>query len=124
MTGSQTGFSTFIDSGTQGPGHGGDVTINAQNVQLDTSIINTGTFWANNFGIDATGSAGNINIMANSLNMTGSQLVTDAFSIANLTGQSGNITITAHDINLNLTPITAQAVQQGGAQSSLIYQIS
>ena len=115
MTGSQTGFSTFIDSGTQGPGHGGDVTINAQNVQLDTSIINTGTFWANNFGIDATGSAGNINIMANSLNMTGSQLVTDAFSIANLTGQSGNITITAHDINLNLTPITAQAVQQGGA---------
>jgi filamentous hemagglutinin family protein len=114
MTGSQAGFSPFIDSGTQGPGHGGDVTITAQNVQIDTSLINTGNFLANVFGIDATGSAGNVNISTNSLNVTFSQIVTDAFSFANGTGQSGNINVTAHNINLDTSQFISQGHRQGG----------
>ena len=54
--------STFIDSGIYGPGHGGDVTFNTHNLQIDNSLISTGNFWANNFDIPATGSAGNVYI--------------------------------------------------------------
>jgi len=115
MTGSLEGFSTFIDTGTQGPGNGGDVRITARNVQLDVSLINTGNFFANAFGIDATGSAGNVNIATGSLNMTFSQIDTDAFSFANGTGKSGNITVTAHNMNLDTSQFSAQGHQQGGA---------
>ena len=115
VIGSLEGLTTFIDSGTEGSGHGGDVTIIAQNVHIDLSFINSGNFWANAFGEDVTGSAGNVNISTDSLNLTNSQIVTDAFSFANGTGQSGDITVTAHDISLDISQFSSQGHQRGGA---------
>ena len=115
MTGSQAGSSTFIDSGIYGPGHGGDVTFNTQNVQIDKALISTGNYWANNFDIPATGSAGNVNISTGSLNLTFSQISTVASSFApNGTGRSGDISFTAHDVNLVSSPISAATGQGGG----------
>ena len=37
---------TFIDTGPQGDGRGGDVTINAQTIEMTGATISTGTFTA------------------------------------------------------------------------------
>jgi filamentous hemagglutinin family protein len=87
----------FIDSGTQGPGNGGDVNVTARNILLNQTEISTGDFRARNLPIeqDVTGSGGNIKITADSLDMTLTTITTDAFG-----GHGGDITLAVGDIQM------------------------
>ncbi len=117
VTGNSEGLISFIYSGTEGPGHGGDVTITARDIKLENHPggITTGNFIANLMDIDATGSAGNVALLADRVRISSSQITTDAFSFANGTGQSGNIAISAPIINLDHSPLTSAGHKQGGA---------
>src|SRR2546428_9912100 len=109
VTGSFNGFSTFIDSGTEGPGRAGDVSITARNFQMDNnSFISTGNFLASLFGVDASGSGGNISFSTDSLRLAFSEIATDA-------RQAGNITVTANVVNLEGSPLSSAGQDRGGA---------
>ncbi|MDP3090901.1 MAG: filamentous hemagglutinin N-terminal domain-containing protein [Nitrospira sp.] len=108
------GLIYFIDSGTIGldGGHGGDVTITARTIDVNTAPISTGQSVALQSGEDATGSAGNVRISADSLHMTLSPIVTDGgfFDV----GRAGDITVTAHEIMLDNSDMTALSFERGG----------
>jgi filamentous hemagglutinin family protein len=115
MTGSLQGFSGFIDTGTKGPGHGGNVNITARNMLLDTSLIATGNFWANAFGEDVSGAAGNVTITADSLHIVFGGIDANSFSFSQFTGRGGNITLHIGDIQMQNSLIQSQAIERGGA---------
>lgn len=108
------GLIYFVDSGTIGldGGHGGDVAITARTIDFNTAPISTGQSVALQSGEDATGSAGNVRISADSLHMTLSPIVTDGgfFDV----GRAGDITVTAHEIMLDNSDMTALSFEQGG----------
>ena len=115
ITGDPVGLALFIDSGTTGQGHGGDVTTSAQSVQMQNTFISTGNFVANIFGEDATGAAGNVEISADSLHLASSGIDTNSFSFKNNTGRAGDISVTARDIQLETSQFNAQGLERGGA---------
>ncbi|MDR4481199.1 MAG: filamentous hemagglutinin N-terminal domain-containing protein [Nitrospira sp.] len=93
-----TGLETFIDSGTIGPagGQGGDVNITATNIRFGNVLINSGVFPALIFGQEAAGSAGNVTMTADTIQLMSSTILT----IADLGGSGGDITLSARDIQL------------------------
>lgn len=91
----------FIDSGTQGfeENQGGDIMIQAGNIQVNDADIASGDFFARAvLGDDAAfGTAGNMTIMADgALQIVGAVIATDGFN-----AKAGDLTISARDIQLN-----------------------
>lgn len=108
-----TGLETFIDSGTIGTagGQGGDVTITARDVRLENGLINTGVFPALLGGQDAAGSAGNVTMTADRIQLISSPILT----IADLGGRGGDITLSAADIQLmNFSGLGASGFGRAG----------
>jgi len=106
----------FIDSGFAGPGHGGDITITGKNINLAEMTISTGDFVANSLGQDSSGSAGNLNIKADSLRLNTTYVDTGATAGGLETQQAGNITINVHDIDM----IDSQVFLIGNARGGSI----
>ena len=67
VMGNPFAFFNFIDSGTVGPGNGGDVSITAKNVQMDFTNLITGNVMASFFGVDSTGSSGDVTILSENM---------------------------------------------------------
>jgi len=114
MTGDPVDTILAIDTGTIGPdgGQGGNVALNAKNVDIQYASINTGDFVANLLGEEATGSGGSLTITADAVRLTQSFIVTDGF----FAGKGGDLTISARDIQINqASALSATGVQQGGA---------
>lgn len=113
-TGDPFGFAFFIDSGKAGDGPGGNITIEADNFQMQDIFLNTG----DNFDFDPfdpTGIAGNVTIRADELGLNFSGIMTDSFSANN----AGNISIEGRDgdggdVTLADSQITASGFDQGG----------
>src|SRR5262249_52703403 len=83
----------FIDSGTRADGHGGDITITADNIHLDFTTIATGDFLSRNFGLQPSGSAGNLVMTAaNSFQLSNSILDTGASAALGENQVAGDIT--------------------------------
>ncbi len=113
VMGQQTGPMFFIDSGTIGPdsGHGGDITIAATNITLNSVQINSGDFIARALSNEAGGSGGNVTIAADTLNMSSALIATDGFFV----GRAGDLTISARDIQMtNFSHLTLLEFQGGG----------
>lgn len=113
VTGQPTGPLFFIDSGTVGfdGGHGGDVTMSAENIRLQNANISTGDFVATNSLQDSAGSGGNVRITADTLSMTRSVIATDGF----WAGQAGDLTINVRDIEMNtLSGLSLLEFEGGG----------
>lgn len=66
-----------------------------------SSNILTGNLLAFFFDEVGVGTAGNVTINADHLQMTGANIVTDVTDFVNFGGKSGGITITGHDITLD-----------------------
>ncbi|MEY2831538.1 MAG: hypothetical protein RLZZ574_796, partial [Cyanobacteriota bacterium] len=119
---------SFIDNSTVGSGSAGDTKITATQINIngagflefqqkyridplegnlrpDSRI--TGIF----AGTASTGTAGNINLETDSLNLTDGAII---FTSVYTAGNGGNINVTANEINLS-----ASAIQNGGAVGSL-----
>jgi filamentous hemagglutinin family protein len=114
VTGDPADFVVALDSGTTGPdgGQGGNVTLNAKNLDIQYASINTGDFVANQLGEEATGSGGSLTIAADTVRLTQSFIVTDGF----FAGKGGDLTISARDIQINqASALSATGVQQAGA---------
>ncbi len=112
------GFVNFIDSGTSGvnPGRGGDVTISAHDIQAKDATITTGNFAASFLDGGGAGTAGNVTIIADSLQMSGtSQIVTDSADFVTQVGTGGDITVTAPNINLDATSFSSAGWDHGGS---------
>lgn len=108
-----TGLETFIDSGTIGPagGQGGDVNITATDIRLENGLINTGVFPALLGGQEATGSAGNVTMTADTIHLTSSLIL----AIADLGGRGGDIILSARDIRLtNFSGLGASGFERAG----------
>ncbi len=67
-----TGLETLFDTGTIGTagGQGGDINISATNIRLKTITMNTGVLTALFLGEEATGSAGNVTMTADTIQLT------------------------------------------------------
>jgi filamentous hemagglutinin family protein len=103
----------FIDSGTVGPdgGHGGNVELQAKNMDFQFTNINTGDNVALNNFEEAAGSGGNLIINATSLNLTHSILGTDAFA----GGRAGNLEISSNDVQMTgSSGLSATGIVSGG----------
>ncbi|MEK7764202.1 MAG: filamentous hemagglutinin N-terminal domain-containing protein [Nitrospirota bacterium] len=112
-TSDNSGLIFFIDSGTIGPdgGHGGNVTLNAKNVDIQQAQINTGDYVAVNSFEDAAGSGGNLTINADSLSLTLSALATDGA----IGGSAGDLTISARDVQMSeLSFLSTSGFLKGG----------
>ena len=105
----------FVDSGPQGAGRGGDATITARNIQLAGTFIGTGTQMAELLGVEATGPAGNLTIMADSLQTNYVILDTHATAALAETHSAGDITLNVRDISMKDSQIYAIGVGRGGA---------
>jgi filamentous hemagglutinin family protein len=106
----------LIDSGTVGPGHGGNVSITAKNIDMTQIGITTGkspTLFKN-----VAGSAGNLTITADSLHMRTGPSAVNSFLLADASnpgGQGGDLTITAHDIRTSDFNEMSASGQNAGA---------
>jgi filamentous hemagglutinin family protein len=111
------GITFFINSGTTGidAGHGGNVTIKANEFHMEAASISTGNSVALQLGEEATGSGGNVTISADSLQFSLAHIVTSAFSPPDPIGEAGNITVTAKDINLDFSLFESAGSGRGGA---------
>lgn len=115
--GENAGGMYMINSGTSGAdgGHGGNVTIAAQKIELTDANINTGDLIARQNGEGSTGSGGNLMIAADSVQLTGTVLVSDGFNA----GKAGDISITARDVQLKDNTIIRASESGGGGKISI-----
>ena len=106
----------FIDTGTAGTGHGGDVSIQGSNIFIEDAIIATGNHrFGQTLGLDVSGSGGNLSLKATeSLETTGSAISTEAWF-----ARAGNITLEAPDIFLHTQTIVALDGDIGGPTISV-----
>lgn len=105
-----TGSWHFIDSGPQGVGPGGNVTITAQGaIELTGTTISTGTQLAELLGVEPSGPAGNLTFMADSLRTDNTLLLTTAVVAPVEAHQGGNITFNVRDINMLNTQVATDA---------------
>ncbi len=106
----------FIDSGTTGTGagHGGDITITAQNIHLQDTAISTGSNVSDQLGETATGSAGNLAISADDLELSLVGAVTDALGFKTQSGRGGDISINAKNINMESSFFSSFGLERGG----------
>jgi|LNFM01.1.fsa_nt_gb filamentous hemagglutinin family protein len=112
VTSSGEGVAVFIDSGFSGiqNGHGGDVTITANRFTLKGQSISAGDFTSVQQGADAIGSAGNVKIVADELEVRFAAIITDA----GFDGIAGDITLEGRNIKIEGSNVTAFGFQQGG----------
>jgi large exoprotein involved in heme utilization and adhesion len=109
----------FIDSGSAGPGHGGDVTVSGTTIHIHGPEISTGNRRFGQLqGQEVTGSAGNLTISADSLKIEAANISTESFlaRAGDLTLEAGHIHITGNsfvsvDGNLGGATITVNADQ-------------
>jgi|CXWL01.1.fsa_nt_gi filamentous hemagglutinin family protein len=113
VTGNPFATMLFIDSGTIGPdgGQGGNISLTAKNIGLADASMSTGDFFANQIGEEATGSAGDMLLAAETVNLSFSFIVTDAF----LAGKGGDLTISAQDVSIVEGALAATGVEQAGS---------
>lgn len=119
---------SFIDNSIFGAGSAGDITITAQEINLNGAgflefqqkyrldvlqgTLRPGSRLTGIFaGTATTGAAGNITIDTNSLNLTDGAII---FTPVYTAGDGGNINVTAQDIDLSKS-----AIQNGGGVDSL-----
>jgi filamentous hemagglutinin family protein len=102
----------FIDTGSAGIGHGGNVNIQGTNIFIEGPNIGTGNFrFAQLLGQDVSGSGGNLSMKAaESLEITGSSVSTEAWF-----AEAGSITLDARDILINGNSQIALDGDFGGA---------
>jgi filamentous hemagglutinin family protein len=87
-----------VDAGTFGEGKGGNLTVDAQNVQVIGRMAN-GRFSSGLFtsAVNSTGNAGNLTIKTNTLLVKdGAQVSTGTFA----RGKGGNLTVDAKDVQV------------------------
>jgi len=111
-TGEKQGGMYLIDSGTIGldGGHGGEVVIVAEQLQLADANITTGDWIANNNGVYTTGSGGDVTIIADTIQLNSTLVVTDGF----FEGKAGDVSITAKDVQLHSGSIRLSEFGGGG----------
>jgi filamentous hemagglutinin family protein len=104
--------SLFIDTGTAGTGHGGNVNILGTNIFIEGAVIATGNFrFAQLLEQDVSGSAGNVSMTATEmLHLTRAGILTDAWF-----AEGGNITLAARDINIIRNSVVGVDADFGGA---------
>ena len=101
----------FISSGTFGAGNSGDITVNAESIDLIDSATFNGVFISPS-GIfsqaifSGTGSSGNIEINTQTVSLTGGARIS---TVTGFGGDSGSIVINAEEINLQGTSINGLA---------------
>ncbi len=104
----------FIDSGIQGPGPGGHVTVTAQTIDLQGTTISTGTQLAELFGLEPSGPAGNITFNADALQTNTAFLLTTAAASLIETQVAGNVELNVPDINMVFSGVSALGNGAGG----------
>ncbi len=104
----------FIDSGTRTEGDGGDATITANSIHLDWASISTGDFLSRVFGFQPSGSAGNLAMTADSLQLSNVIFDTGASAALGETQDAGNITLNAHNLNMINGQVAALGAGRGG----------
>jgi large exoprotein involved in heme utilization and adhesion len=100
----------FIDAGFTANGQGGNVSIRADRFNLAFQVLTTGDFTAfatNNF--EAAGSAGNLSITANDIQVRNASIVADARA-----GSGGNLSFEATNMLVHFSNITAFGFQRAG----------
>ena len=120
VTGDPSGasFVFFVDSGTSGlnTGPGGDVTINANQIQAqDITLASSGNFVAFLNGVEGAGTAGDVTINAESVNLFLANIVTDSFDFVSGSGKAGSLTVTSRDITLESGSFSSAGQERGGA---------
>ncbi len=105
----------FIDSGTAGPKHGGDVRISSQSVTLEGTGINAGPALSLIEGLDPSGSSGNVTINADRLILLNSTIDTSVLVEGLIPGRAGSISLNANDINLTQSVVTSLGFGGSGA---------
>lgn len=117
VAGDPTGITTFfIDSGTTGTdaGHGGDITITARDVHLQDTYLGTGSAVSDQLGETATGSAGNVSISADNLELSFAGAVTDALGFETESGRGGDISVSAGKITMESSFLSSFGIERGG----------
>ncbi len=101
----------FIDTGFTANGQGGNISIKANRFNLAFQIVTTGDFTAtaaSNF--DAVGSAGNIAITADDIQIRNASIFADSAFV----GNGGNLTFQAKNMLVHFSNITAFGFQKAG----------
>ena len=106
-----TGAFFFIDSGTAGPGNGGDVAITFQSMHLEQTNISTGDLVARLRSEGSSGSGGNVTMTGTGLELNTAIIDTSAFTEPSI---AGNIAINADNIRTTGTSIDALGFGGGG----------
>ncbi|QPD03907.1 MAG: hypothetical protein Nkreftii_001681 [Candidatus Nitrospira kreftii] len=89
----------FIDTGTAGIGHGGDVTIQGTDIKIEGPNIATGNFrFGQLLGQDVRGSAGNLTMKATETLQIGPAATIS--TEAGFTAQGGNMTLEGHNVSI------------------------
>ena len=105
----------FIDSGPQAAGPGGNILIEAQhNIELTGTTISTGTQLAERLGVEASGPAGNLTLIADRL-LTDRVLLLTTAAFEPETQQAGNVTMNVRDISMANSTVSAAGFFGGGA---------
>ena len=118
VSGTTTNSFLFIDSGTAANGRGGDVIITAEKVDFKSASISIGQLSASSTVIDTlsvNGSAGNLTIIADTLQLNNSILDTTALLGLSDFQKGGDITIQGRNISLTNTQVTSSGIESGGS---------
>ena len=115
VTGTTTTNFFFIDSGTSGPGTGGDVSLHAKNIGLDQTSISTGDYVARSLFLEPSGSAGNLLFTGDSLTLIDSLLSTSSFAALGETQRAGDLTLNVRSIDMARGQIGLTGSERGGA---------
>jgi filamentous hemagglutinin family protein len=99
----------FIDSGMQGPGPGGNITIIAQTIDLTGTTISTGSQLAEVLGFEPSGPAGNLTFIGDSLHISDVILATTATFTPVETHRGGDIRMNVREINMLNTQVATDA---------------
>ena len=112
---------TFIDSGPQGDGPGGNVTLTAQSIEMSNALISTGTKTAGdlfNLGLVTelpNGSGGDVFIKADTFIGNRASFVTSAdTSFGSTTQLSGDITMNVRNLHFTGGGLDTTGISAGG----------
>ncbi len=136
VTGTSGAETFFIDSGTQGfeENQGGDIMIKAGNIQINNADIATGDYFQRVFlGDDGSlGSGGNMTIMANasapningkSFTTMGNIALSEGTTLDVSADAAGTVIIRGGQLMMTNATISANTVNQNGAESAVDIQV-